>query len=554
MNFDGARDALHLGTMSWERVVTGGTAPHPAAHVACASAGRELVVFGGYAGSYANTAHFFNAERRMWTRAEPAGTPPKGRQGASLTRVAGALYLVGGSDDVQSYNDVHVLQSDGSSWRTPDVRCAPAPCTLPAAREGHSATLVGKKLWIFGGVGRLGRSYVSLSDLRYLDVETFTWHDPTKQLTHTEFAPVGRSLHASLALGARFLVLGGMVTPARTALGDARLFDAETFGWSQPLAVGQPPPPRSGASATLRGRSIYVMGGCDERHCTDELRVMTSKYVRRVGPASSVSFAGPDPRGSPISARGSVCASNCSSHGTCWQGRCLCNPGYEGYDCSQPSQCDCSSRGVCAHGRCFCDPGFDGERCELAARCLNSCSGHGQCMHGRCACAAGYTGLDCSELVPCPLGCSGRGICVSGGCLCMDGFLGEGCERSVPCLGEPECAGHGECFEGRCLCEPGYAGADCSEALPCPDGCRDDDGVRRGTCVHGACCAGPGPREWQCAGRGRGRAGGGRDVSAEGARGGGALCAVGQEGQVAEAGAGRGRGGSGPGAGAGGQK
>ena len=26
---------------------------------------------------------------------------------------------------------------------------------------------------------------------------------------------------------------------------------------------------------------------------------------------------------------------NASSHGDCWQGRCLCAPGYEGYDCSR---------------------------------------------------------------------------------------------------------------------------------------------------------------------------------------------------------------------------
>ena len=93
--------ALDLGTNTWSRVAAAGNAPHPASHPACGSAGADLAVFGGYSGSYSNHVHFFNAERRAWGLAEPAGSKPKPRQGASLTRVAGAFYLFGGSDDVQ---------------------------------------------------------------------------------------------------------------------------------------------------------------------------------------------------------------------------------------------------------------------------------------------------------------------------------------------------------------------------------------------------------------------------------------------------------------------
>ena len=250
--------ALDIERSFWSRVPTSGSAPHPASQVACASNGPTLAVFGGYAGSYSSAVHLFDATTHTWRLATPAGAPPKPRQGATLTRFAGGFVLFGGSDDVAPYNDVHILSTSANEWRKPNARCAPQPCALPAPREGHSATLTGNKLWIFGGVGKVGRSYVSLTSLAYLDVTTNTWHDPTEQMQLTNLAPSGRSLQAALTLGSRFLVLGGITTPTRTPLGDVAILDGETFTWSRPLPTGHPPAARSGASATLRGRRIHL--------------------------------------------------------------------------------------------------------------------------------------------------------------------------------------------------------------------------------------------------------------------------------------------------------
>eukprot|EP00966_Prymnesium_polylepis_P244663 5658853-Prymnesium_polylepis.1 len=143
---------LNLASNTWAHVRAEGNAPHPASRVACGSAGLDLVVFGGYAGTYTSAAYVFNVESSSWRyrqtlppdpspapqagpcssassalslRAEPVGDAPRGRQGASLTRRAGSFILFGGADDVQPYNDVHVLSIDVSSWSTPRVRCAP---------------------------------------------------------------------------------------------------------------------------------------------------------------------------------------------------------------------------------------------------------------------------------------------------------------------------------------------------------------------------------------------------------------------------------------------
>ena len=489
--------ALDLSSGAWSRVATSGSAPHPASNVACASNGPVLAVFGGYAGTYTSKVHLFDATTRVWTLAMPAGVAPKPRQGATLTRFAGGFVLFGGTDDATPFNDVHVLASDAKQWTDPKARCVPMPCALPAPREGHSAALIGTKLWVYGGVGKVGRSYVSLTDLAYFDVTTSTWHDPAVQMQATDLAPSARSLHAALTLGSRLLILGGWITPQRTPLPDVAILDAETFSWSRPLPSGTPPPARYGQSLTLRGRTVFTFGGCAGSACTDEVRSLSFKYARRHTP---ITAEGAKSLGGAMAAAGPIigstsCPSSCSAHGKCWQGRCLCEPGYEGYDCSLLSECNCHERGVCAHGRCFCDPGFDGPQCELIARCANDCSAHGVCVHGRCTCAAGFTGADCSELVACPHGCSGRGICINAKCYCLYGSSGEGCEVTEPCPGSHEhtsCSGRGECFEGKCLCEPGFAGVACDEALPCPGDCRDADGVQRGRCVHGQCWCDPG--------------------------------------------------------------
>ena len=44
--------ALNLVANTWSLVRAEGNAPHPASRVACGSAGLEMVVYGGYSGSY----------------------------------------------------------------------------------------------------------------------------------------------------------------------------------------------------------------------------------------------------------------------------------------------------------------------------------------------------------------------------------------------------------------------------------------------------------------------------------------------------------------------
>ena len=194
------------------------------------------------------------------------------------------------------------------------------------------------------------------------------------------------------------------------------------------------------------------------------------------------------------------------------RGRCFCNPGFTGADCSTALPCagegdaGCGSHGICTHGRCFCEEGFDGAGCErqrsniselalavaqrrgagadslsvAALRCPNACSMHGICVKGACVCEEGFGGVECSIRfvefgsagakgavalsavvvggVCTTGGCGTHGVCVLGKCICHPGYGGRMCGVRVSVECPVACSGHGVCSYGVCFCDFGFEG------------------------------------------------------------------------------------------------
>merc|ERR1711871_699811 len=54
--------------------------------------------------------------------------------------------------------------------------------------------------------------------------------------------------------------------------------------------------------------------------------------------------------------------------------------------------------------------------------CSKNCSGHGTCSRGRCVCESPYSGAACDVKVTCPNNCGGHGRCsATGKCVCVTG-------------------------------------------------------------------------------------------------------------------------------------
>ncbi|XP_056149269.1 tenascin-N [Lampris incognitus] len=139
----------------------------------------------------------------------------------------------------------------------------------------------------------------------------------------------------------------------------------------------------------------------------------------------------------------------------CTQG-CCGRGGAVGVDTS------CGGHGTYQHDTCscLCNPGWEGPDCSVSS-CPDECNDNGRCVDGRCVCHQGYTGHDCSQLM-CPDNCNDKGHCVDGKCVCFPHFTGEDCSiQRCP----KDCVGNGRCVDGRCICDEGFHGDDCSLVL-----------------------------------------------------------------------------------------
>ena len=150
-------------------------------------------------------------------------------------------------------------------------------------------------------------------------------------------------------------------------------------------------------------------------------------------------------------ASGAPCPNNCTGHGGCVDGACVCDFGWTNSDCSVKTCLRaCSGRGLCYAGTCHCQPGWRGEACEQEQ---HEC-GHGvwSVALGHCDCDEGWGGEHCAVRA-CADDCHGRGECVEGVCECHRGFGGENCESKACARSERgECAGIGKCTNATCHC------------------------------------------------------------------------------------------------------
>jgi hypothetical protein len=126
---------------------------------------------------------------------------------------------------------------------------------VPASRGGHSITLVGSRVLVFGGEDKNRRL---LNDLHVLHLETMTWDVVETKQTR----PVPRFDHTAATHSDRYLLIFGGCSHS-IFYSDLHILDLQTMEWSQPHVQGDVVTPRAGHAGITIDENWYIVGGGD---------------------------------------------------------------------------------------------------------------------------------------------------------------------------------------------------------------------------------------------------------------------------------------------------
>ncbi|KAL6039377.1 hypothetical protein STEG23_029037 [Scotinomys teguina] len=224
--------------------------------------------------------------KKVKPQSPPSGLPPCPRLGHSFSLYGNKCYLFGGlanesedsNNNVPRYlNDFYELELQHGSgvvgWSIPATKGV-----IPSPRESHTAIIYCKKdsgrprMYVFGGM-----CGARLDDLWQLDLETMSWSQPETKGT----VPLPRSLHTASVIGNKMYVFGGWV-PHKGENTENSPHDCEwrctssfsylnldTAEWTTLVSDSQEdkknsrPRPRAGHCAVAIGTRLYFWSGRD---------------------------------------------------------------------------------------------------------------------------------------------------------------------------------------------------------------------------------------------------------------------------------------------------
>ncbi|XP_071549100.1 host cell factor 2 isoform X2 [Panulirus ornatus] len=254
--------------LKWKRVTnTTGPQPRPR-HGHRAVAIKDLmVVFGGGNEGIVDELHVYNTATNQWFVPPVKGDVPPGCAAYGFVVDGTRILVFGGMVEYGKYsNELYELQASRWEWKRVKPR-PPRNGPPPCPRLGHSFTLIGNKVYLFGGLANDSEDPKNnipkyLNDLYTLELRAnsnvMSWDIPDTY----GVPPPPRESHTGVAYMSKdkpkLVIYGGM---SGTRLGDLWILDVNTMNWERPTVGGVHPLPRSLHSATLLGNKMFVFGG-----------------------------------------------------------------------------------------------------------------------------------------------------------------------------------------------------------------------------------------------------------------------------------------------------
>ncbi|CAK9313398.1 unnamed protein product [Citrullus colocynthis] len=265
----------------WVALPVSGSRPPARYKHAAAVVDQKLYIVGGSRnGRYLSDVQVLDLSNLSWSGLKLQMNPGVGNSdgngslveafppisGHSMVRWDKKLIVLGGN--LKGSSDrilVHCIDLETHTWSVMETAG-----NIPIARAGHSATLFGSKIIMFGGEDSNRRL---LNDIHVLDLETLTWDEveakqspPAPRFDHTA------AMHAEHYL----LVFGGCSHSA--FFSDLHVLDFHTMEWSQPQLQGDLVTPRAGHAGITIDENWYIVGGGDNKNgCPETIVLNMSK-------------------------------------------------------------------------------------------------------------------------------------------------------------------------------------------------------------------------------------------------------------------------------------
>ena len=198
---------------------------------------------------------------------EADGNIPRARWGHSAAFEQGAgngasrIVIFGGMGYDQTFNDTWKLDWEAETWEK-----VPTTGETPDGRMGHSATMMNdrRQMYVFGG----SKGQRWMNDMHQLNLETNEWSLVSYQGEVPKVA-----YHSATLVGKELFVFGGTL-PNNKCSNKLYIFDAERMAWYEAPTEGAAPAPRSGHSACLVDNKLYIIGGWDAPECFNDVHVL----------------------------------------------------------------------------------------------------------------------------------------------------------------------------------------------------------------------------------------------------------------------------------------
>ncbi|KAG0340527.1 hypothetical protein BG004_006363, partial [Podila humilis] len=257
-------------TMHWTQPKTYGSIPPPCrAHSSTLVDNKRLYVFGGGDGpQYFNELYMLDTDTLTWTNPQTTGTRPCRRRAHTTCVYNNCIYVFGGGDGVQALNDTYVLNLSDMHWSE-----LKTTGTVPISRGYHTSNLIKSQFIVYGG----SDGHECFSDVHVLDLETREW----TKIDINRALP--RLSHTSTQVGSYLFVVGGHDGSRYSC--DVVMLNLVTWSWETRKVFGIPPAGRGYHASLLYDSRLFMFGGYDGQTVFDDIYILdlsTCAYLPQI--------------------------------------------------------------------------------------------------------------------------------------------------------------------------------------------------------------------------------------------------------------------------------